>query len=105
MFTCMHLYNERNLPHICKHAQYMHAQIHVSFSTSKHEVGNSEMVQSVRLNDIEQEKLRKKAVELNKALIQKGQQPVRDSELVHILIEEGIDLIEINNSGKLTIPR
>jgi len=63
------------------------------------------MVQSVRLNDIEQEKLRKKAVELNKALIQKGQQPVRDSELVHILIEEGIELIEINNSGKLTIPR
>lgn len=65
----------------------------------------SEMVQSVRLNDIEQEKLRKKAVELNKVLIQKGQQPVRDSELVHILIEEGIELIEINNSGKLTIPR
>ncbi|MDN5479593.1 MAG: hypothetical protein L0G39_21925 [Chryseobacterium sp.] len=63
------------------------------------------MVQSVRLNDAEQEKLRKKAVELNKALIQKGQQPVRDSELVHILIEEGIELIEINNSGKLTIPK
>jgi len=63
------------------------------------------MVQSVRLNDSEQEKLRKKAVELNKALIQKGQQPVRDSELVHILIEEGIDLIEISNSGKLTIPK
>ncbi|MFW1945311.1 hypothetical protein ACG93R_17610 [Acinetobacter guillouiae] len=63
------------------------------------------MVQSVRLNDAEQEKLRRKAVELNKALIQKGQQPVRDSELVHILIEEGIELIEINNSGKLTIPK
>ena len=63
------------------------------------------MVQSVRLNDMEQERLRKKAVELNKALIQKGQQPVRDSELVHTLIEEGIDLIEISNSGKLTIPK
>ncbi|MFW2015499.1 MULTISPECIES: hypothetical protein [Acinetobacter] len=63
------------------------------------------MVQSVRLNDLEQEKLRKKAVELNKVLIQKGQQPIRDSELVHILIEEAIELIEINNSGKLTIPR
>ncbi|MCO8060381.1 hypothetical protein [Acinetobacter towneri] len=63
------------------------------------------MVQSVRLNDAEQEKLRKKAVELNKVLIQKGQQPVRDSELVHILIEEGIELIEISNSGKLTIPK
>ncbi len=63
------------------------------------------MVQSVRLNDAEQEKLRRKAVELNKALIQKGQQPVRDSELVHILIEEGIELIEINNSGKLKIQK
>jgi len=83
----------------------MHAQIHVSFSTSKRSYGKRNMVQSVRLNDVEQEKLRKKAVELNKALIQKGQQPIRDSELVHILIEEGIDLIEINNSGKLTIPR
>ena len=76
----------------------MHAKIHVSF-------WKSEMVQSVRLNDLEQEKLRKKAVELNKVLIQKGQQPIRDSELVHILIEEAIELIEINNSGKLTIPR
>lgn len=63
------------------------------------------MVQSVRLNNLEQEKLRKKAVELNKALIQKGQRPVRDSELVHIRIEEVIEFIEINNSGKLTIPR
>ncbi|WP_347473217.1 hypothetical protein ABEF86_07975 [Acinetobacter thermotolerans] len=63
------------------------------------------MVQSVRLNEKEQELLRKKAVELNKALILKGQQPIRDSELVHILIEEGINLVEINNSGKLTIPK
>lgn len=63
------------------------------------------MVQSVRLNDSEQEKLRKKAVELNKVLIQKGQQPVRDSELVHILIEQGIELIEVNNSGEVIIPK
>lgn len=83
----------------------MHAKIHVFFSTSKVNPRKLDMVQSVRLNDSEQEKLRKKAVELNKALIQKGQQPIRDSELVHILIEEGIELIEINNSGKLTIPK
>jgi hypothetical protein len=63
------------------------------------------MVQSVRLNDQEQELLRKKAVELNKLLIQKGQQPLRDSELVHILIEEGLDLIEVGSSGKAIIPR
>lgn len=63
------------------------------------------MVQSVRLNEKEQEMLRKKAVELNKVLIQKGQQPVRDSELVHILIEQGIDLVEIGNSGNVIIPK
>lgn len=63
------------------------------------------MVQSVRLNDQEQEMLRKKAVELNKILIQKGQQPIRDSELVHILIEEGMELIEVGASGKAIIPR
>lgn len=63
------------------------------------------MVQSVRLNDQEQELLRKKAVELNKILIQKGQQPLRDSELVHILIEEGLELIEVGASGKAIIPR
>lgn len=61
------------------------------------------MVQSVRLNDQEQEMLRKKAVELNKVLIQKGQQPLRDSELVHILIEEGLELLEVSNSGKVKI--
>lgn len=64
-----------------------------------------EMVQSVRLNEQEQELLRKKAVELNKALIQKGQQPLRDSELVHILIEQGLDLIEVGTSGKAIIPK
>lgn len=63
------------------------------------------MVQSVRLNDQEQEMLRKKAVELNKILIQRGQQPLRDSELVHILIEEGLELIEVGTSGKAIIPR
>lgn len=61
------------------------------------------MVKSVRLNEKEQEILRKKAVALNKILINKNQQPVRDSELVHILIEKGIDLIEVGNSGNVIV--
>ena len=65
--------------------------------------GVIEMVQSVRINDAEQEMLRKKAVELNKVLIQKGQQPVRDSELIHILIEEGLEMLEVGNSGTVKI--
>lgn len=61
------------------------------------------MVQSVRLNESEQEMLRKKAVELNKILIQKGQQPVRDSELIHILIEEALEELEVTNSGTVKV--
>lgn len=61
------------------------------------------MVQSVRINDQEQEQLRKKAVELNKMLIQKGQQPLRDSELIHILIDQGLDLLEVGINGNVKI--
>jgi hypothetical protein len=61
------------------------------------------MVQSVRINDQEQEMLRKKAVELNKMLIQKGQQPLRDSELIHILIDQGLDLLEVGTTGNVKI--
>ena len=63
------------------------------------------MATNVRLTTAEQEAIRQKAIEFNKILIRQGKQPMRDSELVHILIEEGIDLIEISNSGKLTIPK
>lgn len=63
------------------------------------------MVQSVRLNDEEQELIRKKAVELNKILIQKRQQPLRDSELIHILIKEGLELIEVGTSGNIIIAK
>ncbi|WP_445115675.1 hypothetical protein [Acinetobacter sp. WZC-1] len=61
------------------------------------------MVQSVRINDQEQELLRKKAVELNKVLIQKGQQPLRDSELIHILVDQGLELLEVSSSGTVKI--
>ncbi|EPH30779.1 hypothetical protein L291_3979 [Acinetobacter guillouiae MSP4-18] len=67
------------------------------------DTGMKKMVQSVRINDQEQEMLRKKAVELNKILIQKGQQPLRDSELIHILVEEGLELLEVSNSGTVKI--
>lgn len=76
--------------------KYMYDFLHV-------DIGMKKMVQSVRINDQEQEWLRKKAVELNKVLINKGQQPVRDSELIHILIEEGLELLEVSNSGKVKI--
>lgn len=84
----------------------MHAKMQVLLKICPHvDFGGLSMVQSVRLNDQEQKALRKKAVELNKILIQKGQQPIRDSELVHILIEQGIEFIEVGSSGNVIIPK
>lgn len=63
------------------------------------------MAQMLRLNDKEKELLRNKAVELNKILINKRLEPVKDTELAHIVLEQAIDLIEISESGKLFIPK
>lgn len=61
------------------------------------------MAITVRLNDKEQEDLRKKCVELNKQLINKNLQPIKDSELVHIILEQTIGNVEITSSGKITV--
>lgn len=63
------------------------------------------MPMTVRLNDGEQEEIRKKAVEINRLLIQKGLQPIRDSELVHIILEQSISYIEVTASGKIRVRR
>lgn len=61
------------------------------------------MPMTIRLNDSEQEEIRKKAVEINKLLIQKGKQPVRDSELIHVILEQTITCTEVTASGKIKV--
>ncbi|HDS1307572.1 TPA: hypothetical protein QEK28_004507 [Stenotrophomonas maltophilia] len=61
------------------------------------------MAITVRLNDKEQELLRKKCVELNKALINKGLMPIKDSELVHIILDQCIEAAELSASGTVVI--
>ena len=63
------------------------------------------MAQMLRLNDREKDMLRNKAVEINKILINKKLEPVKDTELAHIVLEQGIDLIEITESGKIIIAK
>ncbi len=63
------------------------------------------MPMTIRLNEEEQDGIRKKAVEINRILIQKGKQPIRDSALVHIIIEQAIDLIEVTSSGDVRIAK
>lgn len=61
------------------------------------------MPMTIRLNDHEQEAIRKKAVEINKILINKGLQPLKDSEIVHIILKESISCLEVGESGKLKV--
>lgn len=63
------------------------------------------MAQMLRLNEKEKELLRNKAVELNKILINKKLEPIKDTELAHIVLEQGINLVEITESGKLIIAK
>lgn len=61
------------------------------------------MAKTVRLSEIEQEKIRKKAVEVNKKLVEQMRQPLKDSELIHVIIEQAIDRLEVTKSGNIII--
>ena len=61
------------------------------------------MPSSLRLSTNIQEKLRNACIKVNKKLINKGHQPVRDSELAKMLIEEASKRVDVDNSGNITI--
>lgn len=61
------------------------------------------MPTNVRLTNGEQEALRKKAVELNKELVKRGLQPMKDSELVHAFLEKAIHSLEVGKSGAIIL--
>lgn len=59
------------------------------------------MVTAVRLTTEEQESLRKKCIEINKLLIKSNQMPLRESELVHKILEKTITCVDVNNKGEI----
>ena len=61
------------------------------------------MAITVRMNDKEQEMLRKKCIELNKQLINRNLMPIKESELVHIILEQCISNVELSASGTLKV--
>lgn len=61
------------------------------------------MAKMLRLSDEEQEMLRKKAVEINKMLINKGIEPVKDSELAHAILKESIKKCFVMSDGKIRV--
>jgi hypothetical protein len=58
---------------------------------------------NVRLTQSEQEAIRQKAIEFNKLLIKQGRQPLRDSELVHKILEKSVPYARLTESGEIFI--
>jgi hypothetical protein len=61
------------------------------------------MATNVRLTNAEQEAIRQKAIEINKLLIKKGMQPLRDSELVHKILDKSIPYARLSESGEVIV--
>lgn len=61
------------------------------------------MAITVRMSDKEQEMLRKKCIELNKLLINRNLMPIKESELVHIILKQCIDETELTTSGQIKV--
>lgn len=61
------------------------------------------MAITVRMNDREQEMLRKKCIELNKMLINRNMMPIKESELVHIILSQCIEEAELTTSGNIRV--
>lgn len=60
-------------------------------------------MKTLRIKENQEESIRKLAININKKLIQLGREPLRDSELAHILLNEAIRLTKIDEDGKITI--
>jgi hypothetical protein len=61
------------------------------------------MPTSIRLSVDEQEQLRKKSIEINKMLIKAGLEPLKDSELVHKILNKSISYATVGRSGEIVL--
>lgn len=60
-------------------------------------------MKSLRIKEEQEEKIRQIAVAANKKLIQLGREPLRDSELAHMLLNEALKRAFINDDGEIDI--
>jgi hypothetical protein len=61
------------------------------------------MSKTVRLSDAEQEAIRQKAIEINKLLINNGHPPLKDSELVHKILEKAVPCVQLGKGGEIIL--
>ena len=54
------------------------------------------MLKMLRITEIEAEQIRQKSIDINRKLLEAGQPPVKDSELLHELIKLGLPRLEVD---------
>jgi len=57
----------------------------------------------LRLSKKEEKILTEKSIEINKVLIMSGAQPVKDSELIHLILSDAIKRTKINKRNELEV--
>lgn len=57
----------------------------------------------LRLSKSEEKAITEKCVEINKLLIGESRQPVKNSELIHIVLTNVIKRIKINKRGEIEV--
>lgn len=60
-------------------------------------------MKTLRIKESQEEKIRQLAISFNKKLVQMGKEPMRDSELVHELINEALNRATLNEHGEIII--
>lgn len=63
----------------------------------------NKMSKMFRLSKDEDKKLQRKSIEINKVLIKMEKAPMKDSELLHQILCDAIDKIQVTKNGAITI--
>ena len=58
---------------------------------------------NIRLSNNERKKLREKTIEINIQLVKKRKEPLRKSEVAHIIIKNGLENISTSEKGEIFI--
>lgn len=66
-------------------------------------IGEMPMITMFRLNQQESETIRNIAIEVNKKRIENGIEPVKDSELLHEILEKTFRKMIVTNNGQISL--
>ncbi len=64
---------------------------------------SNHMSKMLRLTKPEEKTLTEKCIEINKVLIMSGAQPVKESELLHLVLVDTIKRIKINKRNEVEV--